>query len=65
MANDYLVEIHRFISEKIKAAQSGRADALTRGDPVTESLFNGQLRELYGLRAFMAERMDLITQKYY
>ena len=65
MANDYLVEIHRFISDKIKAAQSGRADAQRRGDHASESLYNGQLQELYGLRVYMAERIDLVTQKYY
>ncbi|MEJ2284854.1 MAG: hypothetical protein P8X85_14795 [Desulfobacterales bacterium] len=65
MANQFAVEIHNYISEKIAHAigQIKNADAAT--DPAGRRFYEGQLYELNKIREYMAQHIDLKTQKYY
>ena len=65
MANEFSVAIHDFISAKIAAGQKNKADAEKIDDRATASYYEGQLQELNAIRRYMAEHMDLKTQKYY
>ncbi len=65
MANQYSVEIHKYISDKIAIATSRKTEAEVAGDPATRLFFEGQLYELDQIREYMAQKIDLKTQKYY
>ncbi|NNL75430.1 MAG: hypothetical protein HKO68_03745 [Desulfobacterales bacterium] len=65
MANQYSVEIHRYISEKIAAAEKNKVRAQKQENRPSERYYAGQLLELTKIREYMAARIDLKTQKYY
>jgi hypothetical protein len=65
MANEYLIEIHRYISEKIASAQSRIEVANTNHKMQSQRFYEGQLDEWCHLRAYLIERVDLKTQKYF
>ena len=65
MANEFSVAIHQYISDKIAAAKKSQKDAQQKNDPAAASYYEGQLRELTGVRRYMAEKIDLKTQKYF
>ena len=65
MANQYSVEVHQYISEKIAEAQKKKEIAEKQQDRPSEHFYAGQLRELNKIREYMAARIDLKTQKYY
>lgn len=65
MANEFSVAIHQFISDKISAAEKSQMDAEQKNDPAAAKYYEGQLRELTGIRRYMAEKIDLKTQKYF
>ena len=65
MANQYSVEIHRYISEKIADAASRQKKAEAANDSVARQFYAGQLYELEKIREYMAQNIDLKTQKYY
>ena len=65
MANQYSVEIHQYLSEKIIEAQKKKKTAEKQQDQPSEHFYAGQLRELNKIREYMAARIDLKTQKYY
>ena len=65
MANQYSVEIHRYISDKIAAATSQQKKAEAADDTAARRFFAGQLYELEKIREYMAQNIDLKTQKYY
>jgi len=65
MANQYSVEIHRYISEKIAAAEKNKVRAQKQENQPSERYYAGQLLELTKIREYMAARIDLKTQKYY
>ena len=65
MANQYSVEIHNYISDKIAAARDRIKNAEKSSDIETRRFYDGQLYELLKIREYMADKIDLKTQKYY
>ena len=65
MANEYLIEIHNYISEQIGAAKSRQAEAHENNDKASERFYDGQLSEWHWIRTYLAEKVDLKTQKYF
>ena len=65
MANQYSVEIHKYISEKIAAAANQQKKAEAANDTAARRFYAGQLYELDKIREYMAQHIDLKTQKYY
>ena len=65
MTHQYSVEIHRYISDKIAAAADQKKRAEKANDLDSGRFYEGQLYELIKIREYMAEKIDLKTQKYY
>ena len=65
MANQYSVEIHQYISEKIADATRQQIKAEDADDAPARRFYAGQLYELEKIREYMAQNIDLKTQKYY
>ena len=65
MANEYLVAIHNYISEKIAAAENNKKNAEKQNDLSSLQYCEGQLQELKTIRRYLAEKIDLKTQKYF
>ena len=65
MANQYSVEIHKYISDKIAAATNQQKKAAAANDSAARRFYAGQLYELEKIREYMARNIDLKTQKYY
>lgn len=65
MANQYLVEIHNYLSRHIDAAGKAMQEAASLGDQEGRQFNAGQVHELKALRAYLSEKYDLSTQKYY
>lgn len=65
MANEFSVTIHDFISAQIAAGSRGKADAEQTDDRASVRYYEGRLQELNIIRQYMADNIDLKTQKYY
>jgi len=65
MANEYLIEIHNYISEKILRAQNRKDRANANNEMASQRFYEGQLKEWHHLRTYLTEKVDLKTQKYF
>lgn len=65
MANEFSVVIHDYLSTKIAVGEKHKTAADKINDSATARYYEGQLRELNAIRLYMAENIDLKTQKYY
>ena len=65
MPHAFSVEIHDYLSKKIKLAREGKETAVHKNDTAAQRSFEGQLLELEILRRYLTENFDLKTQKYY
>jgi hypothetical protein len=65
MANEYLVNIHHFLSEKIKESEAAVRSAVDKGDMAKQQYYSGELYELTQIRKYMSENFNLETQVYY
>ncbi len=65
MPHAFSVEIHDYLSKKIKLAGEGKARAVQENDTAARYSFEGQLLELETLRHYLTENFDLKNQKYY
>ncbi len=65
MANQFLVEIHNHISEKIESDLKDRDKAQATSDARRLAFLDGRLSELRLIRAYLSGHFDLDTQKYY
>lgn len=65
MANEYAVAIHNYISGKIASAEKNMKLAERERDAGSISYYRGQLEEFNKMRRYLAEKIDLKTQKYY
>jgi len=65
MANDYSVAIHNYISDKIAAAEKNIKLAEIENDLGSLRYYQGRLMELKDIRGYMAEKIDLKTQRYF
>ena len=65
MANEYLTEIHNYISEKIIDAQNRKDVAKGNNELESQRFYEGQLKEWHYMRTYLTETVDLKTQKYF
>ena len=65
MANEYLIDIHNYISAKIVSVKSRKAEADAEKDKALQRFYEGQLAEWQGIRDYLAEKVNLKTQKYF
>jgi hypothetical protein len=65
MANQFLVEIHEYISRQIDAGIKNIADARSRRDQDRMVFMEGKIDELKIIRTFLSDHFNLSTQKYY
>jgi len=65
MANEYLIEIHNYISEKIAGVHRSIDEADADHKMQSLRFYEGQLDEWRHLRAYLIERVGLKTQKYF
>ena len=65
MANEYLIEIHNYISEKILWAQNQKDKANANNKMASRRFYEGQLKEWHHLRTYLAQKVNLKTQKYF
>jgi len=65
MTNQHSVEIHKYISDKIATATHRQKKAEAANDSEASRFHAGQLYELEKIREYMAQNIDLKTQKYY
>ncbi len=61
MPNDYSVEIHKYLSNKIAEAEH----AVQLGDEDTAAHARGQLEELRWIRRYLQENIDLKNFVYF
>jgi hypothetical protein len=60
MPNEYSVEIHNYLTQKIIEAEKAVASKGERS-----ACYQGQLDELYWIRAYLRENIDLKSFIYY
>lgn len=65
MPNQYLIEIHRYISDKVMSVEERLKAADTLNDLPEKKFYDGQLQELTALRQYLANHINLKTQRYY
>ncbi|MGI9536291.1 MAG: hypothetical protein ACR2PB_04415 [Desulfocapsaceae bacterium] len=65
MPNEYSVQLHDFITDKIRSADQRLADAKNKNDEKMQSYWGGQLEELSWLRAYLKAHVDLKNFVYY
>lgn len=65
MANQFLVEIHEYISTQMALGRQARTEAQSRGDRGHMKFCDGRMDELQTLRLFLSDQFDLDTQTYY
>jgi len=65
MAHVFSVEIHDFLSKKILRAEQGKKAAEEKKNEDIRRYYEGQLLELHALRQYLADHIDLKTQKYF
>jgi hypothetical protein len=65
MANEYLVEIHKYISERIVSAENKKMTADANNEQDSRRFYEGQLQEWLKMRRYLANKVDLKTQKYF
>ena len=60
MPNEYSVEIHNYLSREIEKAEKER-----NSGSCDQHYLDGKLSELYWIREYLAEKIDLKDFKYY
>jgi len=65
MANQFLVEIHDFLSTKLAAIMRQEKEAIAINDHDAQDYCQGQLYELKALRIYLNQNFNLDTHKYY
>ena len=65
MTNEYLVEIHEYINARIVSAENKKKTANANNDPESRRFYEGQLQEWLKMRGYLANKVDLKTQKYF
>jgi len=65
MPNQFLVEIHDYITAALTAVERLQQSVENRNDPVEKNFYSGQIEELQALRQYLTDHFDLSTQRYY
>jgi hypothetical protein len=61
----YSVEIHNYIRKQIALAEEKKRQAEKQGDVETQQFHEGQLKELFEIRGYLTEKIDLKNREYY
>ncbi|MBA4366584.1 MAG: hypothetical protein C0403_02980 [Desulfobacterium sp.] len=64
MANQYLFEIHRYISETLAQIKLQQAEMQHQGNALEAAFWAGQLQELTDLKCYLTGQYNLATQSY-
>ena len=65
MAHEYSIKIHDYLTGKIADAQKNKKKAKSLEDFGNVQFYNGQLEELFSVRKYLTDQIDLDTHKYY
>ena len=65
MTHQYSIEIHDYVSDKIKWSNEMKKQAAEGKDQILARYYEGQLKEWMKMREYMDQKIDLKTQKYY
>jgi hypothetical protein len=65
LAHEYSVKIHDYLTLRIETAQKKKKKAKSLKDSGNEQFYNGQLEELFSIRKYLTDQIDLDTHKYY
>lgn len=65
MANEYLVKIHNFLSEKIRESEKELIRYGADNADTTRRYYQGRLNEFKLIRQYLSIHFDLDTQVYY
>ena len=65
MANEYLIDIHNYISDRLVSAENKKKEAEADADSASSRFFEGQLEEWRQMRNYLVSKVDLKTQKYF
>jgi hypothetical protein len=65
MANEYLIDIHNYISERLASVENKKEEADANNDLESKLFYEGQLEEWLEMRSYLASKVDLKTQKYF
>ena len=65
MTHEYSVDVQDYISTAIAAVMESKQTAEKQADGEAFRFCEGQLEELYAIRSYLTERIDLETQNYY
>lgn len=65
MANEYLIDIHNYISERFASVENIKKEADANNDSASKRFCEGQLEEWIEMRSYLASKIDLKTQKYF
>ena len=65
MAHEYSVTIHQYITDRISSMKKKELVAKKQNDIERYQFYRGQLQELFTIREYLTEKVDLQTQKYY
>ena len=65
MANEYLIDIHNYISERLASVENKKKEADANNDLESKRFYEGQLEEWIEIRRYLASKVDLKTQKYF
>jgi hypothetical protein len=60
MANEYSIEIHKYLNEKIVAAEKAIEESV-----VDIPYYRGQIEELHWIRKYLSDNIDLKDFSYY
>jgi hypothetical protein len=65
MANQFLIDIHEYISQRMDEERRRLDTALAAGDDERTALLKGRLDQWIDIRIFLSDNFDLLTMKYY
>ena len=65
MPNEYSVQLHDFITDRINSANQQLAEAEDNDDTEKQSYWGGQLEELSWVRSYLKAHVDLKDFIYY
>ena len=65
VAHEYSIKIHDYLTGKIADAQKNKKKAKSLEDFGNVQFYNGQLEELFSVRKYLTDQIDLDTHKYY
>jgi len=65
VTHEYSVMIHKYLTSKIESAQQNKKKAKSLDNEENVQFYDGQLEELFSIRKYLTDQIDLNTHKYY